>query len=236
VPRKSRRRLRPPRRRRGQSPGAVTVTELRTAGTPGQTRRAIVFTISLLLLSVYLPLVGMIYTESWYRLHCDWYYRCLVLGELAERSIANLTDFFLHREALHGRWSHKESLHLAEVRGIYDVLAGIALLAIVGLIYGYRGVRLRRTALTNIAVILSLLLLLPAFGYFWRHVFHEVMFSNELWRTDRNDITWYITPRVMFRNAIVALVIGGVAVNLAVLAVDTWLRKRKSVHLEITKR
>ncbi|MDH3713470.1 MAG: DUF1461 domain-containing protein [Gammaproteobacteria bacterium] len=194
------------------------------------------FTVSLLLLSVYLPLAGMIYTESWYRLHCDWYDRCLVLGELAERSIANLTNFFLHREALHGRWSHKESLHLAEVRGIYDVLAGIAVLAALGLAYGYRGARLRRASLINIAVIVSLLLLLPAFGYFWRHVFHELMFSNELWRTDRNDITWYITPRVMFRNAIVALVIGGAAVNLAVLAVDTRLRKRKSTRPKITKR
>jgi uncharacterized membrane protein len=214
----------------------VTGAEARGLDTPGKKRHAIVFTVSLLLLSVYLPLTGMIYTQSWYRLHCDWYDRCLVLGELAERSIANLTDFFLHREALRGRWSHKESLHLAEVRGIYDVLAGIAVLALLGLFYGYRGVRLRRAALINIAVILSLLLLLPVFGYFWRHVFHEVMFSNELWRTDRNDVTWYITPRVMFRNAIVALVIGGVAVNLAVLAVDTWLGKRKSTRAEITKR
>ncbi len=67
------------------------------------------------------------------------------------------------------------------------------------------------------------------FGYFWRHVFHEILFSNELWYTNRNDITWYITPRVMFRNAVIALVLGGVAINLTVLAVDAWLRRRAQI-------
>ena len=104
------------------------------------------------------------------------------------------------------------------------------------MVFGSRAVNLRRAALINIAVILSLLLLLPAFGYFWRHVFHELVFSNELWRTDRNDITWYITPRVMFRNATVALIIGGVAINLVVLAFDTWLRRRNRLRPQITKR
>ena len=85
----------------------------------------------------------MVYTESWYRLHCNWYERCLLLGELAERSIVNLTDFFLHLEPLHGRWSVKEAQHLTEVRGMYDALAGVALLALIGIAVGFRGV-LRR--------------------------------------------------------------------------------------------
>jgi len=235
VPRKPRRRLRP-QRSGEQTPNGAPTAALPVASVPGQKLRASVFTVSLLLLSVYLPLTGMVYSESWYRLNCKWSERCLVLGQLAERSIDNLTDYFLHIEVLHDRWSEKERLHLAEVRGIYDVLAGAALLAVLGLVFGYRAVNLRRAALVNIAVILSLLLLLPAFGYFWRHVFHELVFSNELWRTDRNDITWYITPRVMFRNATVALIIGGVAINLAVLAVDAWLRRRNRLRPQITKR
>ena len=235
MPRKSRRRLRP-QRSGEQTPNGASSTVVPVAGVPGQKLRASVFTVSLLLLSVYVPLMGMIYSESWYRLNCKWSERCLVIGQLAERSIDNLTNYFAHIEILHARWSEKESLHLAEVRGIYDVLAGVALLAVLGLVFCYRGANLRRAALTSIAVILSLLLLLPAFGYFWRNVFHEFVFSNELWRTDRNDITWYITPRVMFRNATVALIIGGVAINLAVLAVDAWLRRRLQMRPQITKR
>ena len=227
MPRKIRRRVRPSRRR-GKKPPA-TATGIQAAAAPGTGRklRAAAFTVSLLLLSAYLPLTGMVYSESWYRLHCGWYERCLILGELAERSIVNLTSFFLHREPLHGRWSPKEAQHLTEVRGMYDVLAGVAVLALLVLAVSFRGVRLRRAALINIAIILSLLLVLPVFGYFWKHVFHELVFSNELWRTDRNDITWYITPRVMFRNAVVMLVIGGVAINLVVLAVHSWLRSRR---------
>ena len=227
MPRKIRRRVRPSRRRADKPPARrATIAPAPPSNTIPKLR-AVAFTVSLLLLSAYLPLSGMVYSESWYRLHCDRYERCLLLGELADRSIVNLTDFFLHREPLHGRWSAKEAQHLTEVRGMYDALAGVALLALLGVALGFRGAHLRRAALINIAVMASLLLVLPVFGYFWKHVFHELVFSNELWRTNRNDITWYITPRVMFRNAVVVLVVGGIALNLMVLAVHAWLQARR---------
>ena len=119
MPRKPRRRLRP-QRSGEQTPNGAPTAAVPAASVPGQKLRASVFTASLLLLSVYLPLMGMVYSESWYRLNCKWSERCLVLGQLAERGIDNLTNYFLHIEVLHDRWSEKESLHLAEVRGIYD--------------------------------------------------------------------------------------------------------------------
>lgn len=236
MPRKTRRRARPARRRDKTPPAPTARSAPPRAGGGIDRLRAAAFTVSLLLLSAYLPLSGMIYTESWYRLHCDWYERCLLLGDLAERSIVNLTGFFLHREPLHGSWSVKESQHLTEVRGIYDALAGVALLALAGLAFGLRSARPRGAALVNIAAILSLLLVLPVFGFFWKHVFHELLFSNELWRTDRNDITWYLTPRVMFRNAVIVLVGGGVAINLCVLGVHALLRGRRARAAQVTKR
>lgn len=228
MPRKARRRGRAPSRAAARAPRPEERQAAAEPATVARRLRLALFTGSLLALSLYVPLTGMIYLESWYRLHCDWYGRCAPLGELAERSVANLTDFFLHREPLHERWSAKERRHLVEVRGIYDLLAAMSLLALAGLALGYRRDFLRRAALINIALILSLLLLLPVFGYFWRHVFHEVLFSNELWYTDRNDITWYVTPRVMFRNAIVTLVIGGVAINLVALAAGRLQRTRSA--------
>ena len=188
--------------------------------------RPFVLGASLLFLSLYLPLAGMIYLPFWYQLNCHWHGRCERLGEQrTERSITNLTAFFSPREAFHERWSEKEKAHLGEVRDIYDALALLALLAALALALSFDRARIARPALINVCVIAALLLVLPVFEYFWRHVFHGALFDNELWKTNRRDITWYLTPRTLFRNAVMALVGAGMAINLAVW----WLaRERRS--------
>lgn len=184
--------------------------------------------VSLLLLTLYLPLAAMVYLPGWYHLNCDWHGRCARLGEpLALASIDNLTAFFAHRAELNSNWSAKERAHLTEVRSIYDGLAATALAALLLAWACFDPRRVRAATLTNTAIILCLLLLLPGFGYFWRHIFHELLFSNELWKTDRGDLTWYLTPRSLFRNAVIVLVVAGAGLNLALAGAATWWQRRQ---------
>ncbi len=183
--------------------------------------------LALLVVSLYLPLAALVYLPAWYELNCAWHGRCARLGdELTRASIDHLTAFFAHAEPLAGRWSERERVHLSEVRVIYDWAGATALAALAVLALVAEPLRLRRAALINIAVVASLLLLLPVFGFFWRHVFHELLFANDLWQTTRSDLTWYLTPRTLFRNSLLALVAGGVGVNLlALLLASRWRRR-----------
>ena len=71
----------------------------------------------------------------------------------------------------------------------------------------------------NYLYLLCIVLIVPAFGVFWRDVFHPLFFANNDWLTDANDVTWYITPRVFFRNSLVAMVVLALMVNTIVYLV-----------------
>jgi hypothetical protein len=184
--------------------------------------RRLVLGVSLFYLTVWVPLAFVVYLPVWYHASCDWNPRCEVLGEQrVERAVRELTRFFLHRGELGSGWSAKERLHLAEVRVIYDRLAAGAALALLGLVAGFERGTAARAALVNIAVVATVLVVVPVFRPFWMEVFHPLLFDNELWRTNRFDLTWYITPVRYFQWTVVLLVAATAALNLLI-----WLALR----------
>jgi len=190
--------------------------------------RRFVLGASLFYLTVWVPLAFVVYVPAWYHASCHWNPRCEVLGERrVVRAVEELTRFFRHQDELGTGWSAKERLHLAEVRGIYDTLAFGAVLALIGLIAGFERRAAARAALINVAVVAAVLGVLPVFRPFWMDVFHPLLFDNELWRTNRFDITWYITPVVYFRWTVALLVAATATLNLLV-----WLglRRRRVDH------
>lgn len=172
---------------------------------------------TLFYLSIYVPLVFIVYLPYWYKLNCNWHTRCDTIGyERAERGIDDLTSFFLHKGELVSFWTKKERLHLAEVRDIFDKMFIIGLIAVVGLVLTFDRRLVSRFAIVNAVIIFSLLAVLPFFTTFWRDVFHPLLFDNDLWMNNRFDLSYYIMPRQFFKYTTVLLVASSVILNLAV--------------------
>lgn len=183
-----------------------------------QTRRTLLF-ISLCYLTLYLPLAWMIYAPHWYQINCNFHERCQRLGQPhAERAIDELTQYFRHQGVLVTRWTAKEKQHLAEVRRLYDALLLFGFLAVLTLALVAERNRLGSYALLNIVLLLALLAVVPFFKTFWRDIFHPLLFDNQLWKNTQHDVSYYIMPRLLFRNSVILLVVVAVLENLAIWA------------------
>lgn len=183
----------------------------------GNLSRSVALFVSLLYLTLYLPLVYPIYFPGWYRLNCNWHDRCERLGyERADMGIRELNSFFRHGEGLASPlWSSKEKLHLAEVRGITDTLFFTAVAALLVIIICFRPEVIGRCAVINIAIAVSLAPILPFFTFFWRNIFHAVLFDNNLWLNTPHDLSYYIMPRLFFKHTAIYLIVCTIIINLA---------------------
>ena len=164
--------------------------------------------LSLLYITIYLPLAAVIYTPYWYKANCSWHPRCEHFGKIrAARHIKELTGYLRHSGELESpAWTNKERRHLAEVRQIFDRLFFIALAA-AGLLTSFfdRGA-LKTAALANIGLMLVLCAVLPFFTVFWRDIFHGWLFDNTYWKNNPADVSYYIMPRVFFRHTMMLLI------------------------------
>ena len=183
--------------------------------------KGIILFLSLFYLTVYIPLVFIVYLPYWYKFNCNWNERCDMIGyERAEKGINDLTSFFWHKGELVSFWTKKEKLHLAEVRGIFDNMFIIAIISVICLILTLDRLRISRFAIVNASIIVALLVVLPFFTTFWRDVFHPLLFSNNLWMNNRFDLSFYIMPRKFFKYTTVLLIASSVILNLAIWSVS----------------
>ena len=65
-------------------------------------------------------------------------------------------------------------------------------------------------------------MLIPFFKSFWMDVFHPLLFDNELWRTNRSDVSWYLMPKAFFLRIIIFITLTTLLLNLALWG---WSRK-----------
>jgi uncharacterized membrane protein len=173
------------------------------------------FLFSLLYTTVYVPLFLMIYFPNWYLINCRWHPRCELFGkDKTLVAVEELTSFFRHSGELSSMWTRKERLHLSEVRGIFDRLAIIAVVSafLIALTFDARYVSL--FSLINVSVVVSLLIVLPFFNWFWIDVFHPLLFDNELWKNNMRDVSFYIMPRQFFKFSILFIVFISCFINL----------------------
>ncbi len=179
---------------------------------------------SLAYLTVYAPVMTVAYSPFWYRFGCVLHGRCDWVGEENARAgIRELADFMRHEEEYLPSpfWTGKEKNHLAEVRRMLDVLTMLTVpsLVILGVLFDRR--RLRRLCLANMILVMSPLLVLPFFKYFWRHVFHPLLFSNKHWLNTPADFSYYILPRVFFMYTLIYIVVSALVINITVYVLLT---------------
>jgi uncharacterized membrane protein len=199
-----------------------------------KTLKAAALFLSFAYLSIYLPVAGVLYSSGWYRLHCGFNHRCVAAGE--ERTslgILELVGYFRHmKEGLDAPfWTEKEKSHLAEVRSMTDKLTLACLpLLVLGLLT-FDADRMRTFCLVNIALMASLILILPFFAYFWHSVFHPLLFSNNNWINTPRDFSFYILPRVFFRNTLILMILATIVIDLvAYLLITLRIKRTVTIH------
>jgi len=180
--------------------------------------------LTLLYLTIYLPLMMVIYFPTWQKLNCRWHPRCSMVGlQTAYTGMDELSSFFRHRgNLISEQWTAKEKHHLTDVRKILDVLFLSALVSLAALILTFNRRRLSRFAIINAAVILSALAIIPVFARFWRNVFHPLLFSNRMWLNTFHDFSFYIMPRQYFKYTMVLLIVSSFLLNFLI-----WISLRE---------
>jgi len=185
--------------------------------------KSIFLFVSLLYLTFYIPMTLTFYLPQWMELNCEWHSRCQVIGiERSIDGINELTSFFRHQGKLDSFLTHKEKLHLKEVRSIFDKMFFFGLLSLVIIALTYNRKRASRFALINAVIIIALLIVLPFFGTFWRDIFHPLLFDNDLWQNNKYDLSYYIMPRVFFKYTVGLLILLCFSINVAI-----WLSLRR---------
>lgn len=158
---------------------------------------------SLFLISIYLPLFFFVYFPAWHLNQLQENKRIPIIGEKkAKEAVSELYRFFRHENDLTlTEWSEKEKRHLREVRGIFDLLALLFFLSLLFLIGAKKRIPLEKICLWNGLVLLVLGIVLSVhFVFFWKNIFHPLLFKNDLWKNTPLDLSYYLMPRSFFKK------------------------------------
>lgn len=175
--------------------------------------------LSLLFVTLYIPLSYTIYSSNWYEINYNFQDTYEVFGVNQTNLLTNdLIGYFEHKNELSNTlWSEKEKAHFEDVRAIYDVLFVLFFASLISIGLLFNKERVFRYSKINIIVILSLLIVLPFFGYFWNYVFHPLLFSNDFWIMSPNDVSYYlfgIVDNGFFVRSFVFIIVIGILENL----------------------
>lgn len=172
---------------------------------------------SLFYLTLYIPFAFMVYFSPWYRVNCRIHpiSQRIPTGKVSVY-IHELTGFFLHGNQLETNWSEKEKFHLREVRGIFDFLAGTAFLSLVLFVFTFNKKYTRKLAGINLLIIISLILIIPFFRYFWISILHPVLFNNLAWRTNPGDVSFFLLPPSFFKYSTIFLIVFSFIENITI--------------------
>ena len=181
--------------------------------------------LSLFYVTFWLPVAAAVYTPFWYDISCTSHGRCAHLGEeLYPALVRELTSYLTHTGSLRDAgWTLKERRHLAEARDRLDLATLTALIALLILILDASFSGLKRGASANLVVIPLMTCVFPFFSFFWRGLFHPLLFSNNRWLNTPLDHSFYLMPRPFF----VCLIAYGLAVAWLVNAfLCLWVWRR----------
>jgi len=184
------------------------------------------FPVLLLFWLICLPLALVVYTPWGYEVNCYWNERCARLGySVSARSMIEISEFFRHQHVLSTPWTRKEQLHMQEVRVMYD--RTFILFALITVLFALEILRqkslstfrqhARRSLILVVSLLVIIALLSPFFNYFWLHIFHPLLFNNDLWRTNPQDISWYLMPKQFFLRASIFIALTALLLNIVLL-------------------
>ena len=158
---------------------------------------------SLFVLSLYFPLFFFIYSPGYHLSKLPEIKRTEVIGQNKTiQAVKELYGFFRHGNSLTLKeWSKKELQHLKEVRKWFDILGCLFLLSILFLTAARKRINVTKISFGNgVALVLLGILLSVDFTFFWKQVFHPLLFKNDFWKNTPNDLSYYLMPRSFFKG------------------------------------
>lgn len=158
---------------------------------------------SLLTVSLYFPLFFFIYSPSYHLSKLPEIKRIERIGQdKAVKAVEELYGFFRHENRLTLKdWSEKELLHLKEVRRLFDLLGLVFLFSILFLALAGKNMNIAGISFWNgMGLLLLGILLSVHFAFFWKQIFHPLLFENSLWRNTPEDLSYYLMPRSFFKR------------------------------------
>ena len=187
--------------------------------------RAFLCGLSLFYVTFWLPVAAAVYTPFWYDISCTFHGRCAHLGgDLYPSLVRELTSYLTHTGSLEDAgWTPKERRHLFEARDRLDVASLAALVALLILALEASLPWLKRGAFANVVVIPLMTCIFPFFSFFWRGLFHPLLFSNNRWLNTPLDHSFYLMPRSFFVG-LIALGLATAWLANAFLCLWAWRR------------
>lgn len=187
--------------------------------------KSLIFSVSLLYLSLFVPLSITLYSQTWYEFNFNLDNVDDYLGEEKSSYAAeNLIGFYLYKNEIDTRlFLEQEKKHFEDVRDILRWLFGFGILAFLGLGF-YNKEKVKGVAFRNIVILTFLgVLIFVNFKYFWSSIFHTVLFDNLLWINGPNTLSFYLFPMELFfvRSGLLALT-GGLLINLVTISIIKW--------------
>lgn len=185
-----------------------------------------VYTISVLFLTLYIPLIFIIYSPYFYD---SQYERLDVYDRIdkqrAQNATTNLRSYFLYIEELDPNyWNEKEQIHMKDVRDIYSLIHFLAIFSLVFIKLSYSREYIRKAAAYSMIILgLMLILIVPTFTFFWNSIFHQIMFSNDYWIYTSQDISYYLFPEKFFVNAFLIISIFAIFVQIVLVKIGRKL-------------
>jgi len=177
----------------------------------------IVFFISLLYLTLILPLLFTIYSPIWYNFNYESQEITKSINiEQRDNATSNLIHYFAYNTDLNSLWNEKEKIHMSEVRTIYLFLEVLTLIAILLLFFTFDKSLILKYTKINIIIISSLLILIPFFSFLFNSVFHFILFDNNFWIITPEDISYYLFPNSFFKNSFLLIIIISIIENVVI--------------------
>lgn len=179
--------------------------------------KKLVFFISLLYLTLIIPLLFTIYSPIWYNFNYEKQEITKSISfEQRDNATENLISFFAYNSELNSLWNEKEKTHMSEVRDIYLFLEILSIISLILLFFTFDRTLIEKYSKINIAFIGLLLLLIPFFSFLFNSVFHTILFENTFWIITPEDISYYLFPNSFFKNSFLLIIIGSIIENLAI--------------------
>lgn len=173
--------------------------------------------LSLLFLTLYIPLSIMIYSNSYYQTNYNNLNTYNYINEsLAKNTTNNLINYFTYKEQLNHLWALEEEIHMEDVRNIFSILFSLAILSSFLFSYNYNKEKLKQYSKINISIIISLILIFPFFNSFWDNIFHPILFNNSYWILTSNQISYYLFPYSFFQNSLIFLIVISLIENILI--------------------
>ena len=164
--------------------------------------KKILFFISFIYLTLLIPSLITIYSSTWYNFNYEKQQISKNLNlSIRENATNNLIGFFSYQNNLNELWNTKEKKHMIDVREIYSKLIFFGLICILFFIILFDKKLLFEYSKINLVIISSLFILIPFFTIIFSGVFHLVLFDNNFWIINQNDISYYLFPIEFFKNS-----------------------------------